>query len=232
MTHEDVKKKVYEANMELFKKGITLYTWGNVSELIPDEKIMFIKPSGVDYEVMDADDIVGVDINTGLTVEGSLKPSTDTNTHIEIYKSLPSIGGITHTHSTNAVAFSQSGLSIPVLGTTHADYFYGKIMCTRGMTDNEIENDYEKNTGKVIVETIETNKIDPLSTPAVLVRNHGPFTFGKTAKESVFNAVVLETVAEMALKTLMLNNESTISPRLIEKHYKRKHGMNAYYGQK
>lgn len=232
MRYDDVKRNVYEANMELFNRKVILYTWGNVSELIPEERVMFIKPSGVDYETMDVDDMVGVNIDTGLVVDGNLKPSTDTKTHIEIYRSLPSIGGITHTHSINAVAFSQSGLSIPVLGTTHADYFYGKIMCTRDLTDDEIENNYETNTGKVIVETIRTNELDPLSSPGVLVKNHGPFTFGKDAKESVFNAVVLETVSEMAIKTLMLNYKADINPTLIEKHYLRKHGKNAYYGQK
>lgn len=228
---EDLKQEVCKANLELVKKGVVIYTWGNVSGISDDRKCMVIKPSGVSYKSMKSDDMVVVDVNTGEVVEGKYKPSSDTQTHIELYKSFKQIKGIVHTHSTNAVAFAQAGLSIPALGTTHADYFYGDIPCTRELTKQEVENDYELNTGKVIVEAINNLKYDCLSIPGILVKNHGPFTWGSSPSDAVYNAVVLETVAEMAFKTLLLNPNAELKQYVLDKHYQRKHGPNAYYGQ-
>ena len=192
---------------------------------------MVIKPSGVEYAGMKPEDMVVVDLASGEKVEGKWKPSSDTQTHLELYRAFPKIGGITHTHSINAVAFAQAGRDIPALGTTHADYFFGPIPCTRELTEQEVEEAYELNTGKVITECIRERKIDPMAVPGVVVKNHGPFSWGKDAAASVYHAVVMETVAEMDLKTLILNPEANIVQYVLDKHYMRKHGPNAYYGQ-
>ncbi len=226
---EQLKKEVYEANMELQEKGMVIYTWGNVSGIDREKGLVVIKPSGVDYDNMTADDMVVVDLN-GTIVEGKYKPSSDTDTHLVLYNNYPEIGGVVHTHSTWAVTFAQAGLDIPAFGTTHADYFYGDIPCTRDLTKEEIEQAYEKNTGNVIVETI--GEQDPMAIPGIVVKNHGPFAWGKTPKGSVYNAVVLDKVAEMAYKTMTLNPRVERVPQfLLDKHYFRKHGANAYYGQ-
>ena len=192
---------------------------------------MVIKPSGVSYDEMSPDDMVVVDVNSGQRVEGKWNPSSDTKTHLELYRKYSSIKGIVHTHSVNAVAFAQAGISIPVLGTTHADYFYGNIPCTRELSQSEVMDDYETNTGKVIIESIENLNYDPMAIPGIIVKNHGPFAWGKNPSNSVYNAVVLEKVAEMALKTLILNPKADIKSYVLDKHYMRKHGPNAYYGQ-
>ena len=228
---EELKKQVCDANLELVRRGVVIFTWGNVSGIDRDSGMVVIKPSGVDYNNMQAEDMVVVDLSTGDTVEGKWRPSSDTQTHLEIYKAFPEIGGIAHTHSTNAVAFAQAGLDIPALGTTHADYFYGDIPCTRELTQQEVEEAYEINTGKVVVECIKERGIDPMAVPGIVVKNHGPFSWGKDAASSVYHAVVMETVAEMDLKTLVLNPEASIAGYVLDKHYMRKHGPNAYYGQ-
>ena len=228
---EKLKKEVYEANMLLPKYGLITFTWGNVSGIDREKGLIVIKPSGVEYDVMKPEDMVVVDLN-GKVVEGDLNPSSDTPTHIEFYKAFPNIGGVTHTHSTCATSFAQAGRGIPALGTTHGDYFYGEIPCTRKMTPQEIATEYEKNTGLVIIETFETRGIKPMYTPAVLCANHGPFTWGKDAAEAVHNAVVLEEVAKMARNTELINPKVKPAPDCIkEKHFYRKHGANAYYGQ-
>lgn len=229
---EELKEKVCEANLELVRRGVVIYTWGNVSGIDRDSGLVVIKPSGVDYSGMTADDMVVVDVNTGETVEGRWRPSSDTKTHLELYRAFPEIGGISHTHSINAVAFAQAGLDIPALGTTHADYFYGDIPCTRELSAEEVEEAYEINTGRVIVECFKQRNIDPVAIPGTVVKNHGPFSWGKDAAESVFNAVVMEAVAEMGLKTLLLNREAELQQYVLDKHYMRKHGPNAYYGQR
>ena len=228
---EKLKKQVFESNLELVRRGVVIYTWGNVSEIERDKGIVVIKPSGVDYLRMKPEDMVLVDLETGKTIEGNLKPSSDTATHLEIYRAFPEIGGITHTHSINAVAFAQAGMDIPALGTTHADYFYGDIPCTRELTKDEVEEAYEQNTGKVIVDCLKQRNNNPLFLPGVLVKSHGPFAFGKSAEESVYNAVVMETVAEMAIKTIQLNASANMQQYVIDKHYYRKHGEKSYYGQ-
>lgn len=228
---ESLKQRVFEANLDLVAKGLVIYTWGNCSEIDRETNLVVIKPSGVDYDTMKASDMVVVDLQ-GNIVEGDYRPSSDTPTHLELYKRFPSIGGITHTHSVNAVAFAQAGRPVQAFGTTHADYFYGDIPVSRALTKEEVFSEYEKNTGKVIIETVEELGYDPLSIPAILVKNHGPFSWGKDAKESVYHAVVLEKVAEMGLKTLLLNPNATIDSYVLDKHYMRKHGPNAYYGQK
>lgn len=221
---------MFEANLELQARGVVVYTWGNVSGIDRERNLIVIKPSGVSYAEMKAEDMAVVDLLSGERVEGRLKPSSDTPTHLELYRRFPTIGGITHTHSKTATAFAQAGLPIPALGTTHADYFYGDIPCTRELTAEEVESAYELNTGKVIAETIGVG--DPLSNPGILVRNHGPFAWGKTAAESVYHAVVLETVAEIALSTVLLREDCPRAPQhILDKHYFRKHGANAYYGQ-
>lgn len=226
---EALKEQVYEANMELWRKGMVIYTWGNVSGIDRESQLVVIKPSGVDYDVMTKDDMVVVDLD-GHVVEGHYKPSSDTPTHVVLYKKYPQMGGIVHTHSTWAVTFAQAGMSIPALGTTHADYFYGDVPCTRDLTAEEIDEAYEVNTGKVIVETIGDG--DPMAVPGIVVKNHGPFAWGKTPAGSVYNAVVLDKVAEMAYKTMTLNPRVARVPQyLLDKHYFRKHGANAYYGQ-
>lgn len=228
---EELKKRVYEANLLLPKYGLVTFTWGNVSEIDRETGYFVIKPSGVDYDVMTLEDMVVMDLS-GNIIEGNYKPSSDTPTHIELYKKYINIGGIVHTHSSEATAWAQAGRGIPLYGTTHADYFYGEIPCTRSLSEEEIEGDYEKNTGIVIIETFESRNINPISTPAVLCKNHGPFSWGKDAKEAVHNAVVLEEVAKMATKTECINREATLAPNYLkDKHFNRKHGANAYYGQ-
>ena len=228
---EELKKTVFEANLELPKYGVVIFTWGNVSGIDREKGLVVIKPSGVDYDKMTVEDMVVTDLE-GNVVEGHLKPSSDLMTHLEFYKNFPNIGGVVHTHSINAVAFAQAGKDIPALGTTHGDYFYGSIPCTRYMTPEEIGGEYELNTGKVIVETFKERKIDPDTMPAVLVRSHGPFTWGKDPMDAVHNCVVLETLAEMALKTLTIDPEvKDMQQELLDKHFLRKHGPGAYYGQ-
>lgn len=226
---EELKKEVCEANLELVRQGVVIYTWGNVSGISEDRKYMVIKPSGVDYDGMCPDDMTVVDLATGDRIEGRYKPSSDTETHLALYRQYPSIRGIVHTHSVNAVSFAQAGMRIPALGTTHADYFYGDIPCTRDLTEEEIQGAYEANTGKVIIETIGDN--DPLAIPGILVKNHGPFAFGKDPFNAVYHAVVLEKVAEMAMKTLFLNPDAAMRQDILDRHYYRKHGAGAYYGQ-
>jgi L-ribulose-5-phosphate 4-epimerase len=227
---EKLKEKVLKANLMLVKHGLVIFTWGNVSAIDKDEKLIVIKPSGVSYETMKSEDMVVVDLNCKV-IEGELNPSSDTPTHIELYKANPEIGGIVHTHSTYATAFAQSGKYITALGTTHADYFYGDIPCTRALTEKEIKNNYEKNTGLVINKTFENNDI--MAVPACLVRNHGPFAWGMDADNAVHNAVVLEEIAKMAILTKQINYRADrVNQYLLDKHYKRKHGKNEYYGQK
>jgi len=227
---EQLKELVFQANLLLPKHGLITFTWGNVSGIDRQQGLVVIKPSGVDYEVMKAEDMVVVDLERGKTVEGSLKPSSDTPTHLELYKAFPNIGGIVHTHSRWATSFAQAGRGIAALGTTHGDYFHGEIPCTRKMTTAEIEGEYEKETGLVIKETFQEK--NPDSIPAVLVHSHGPFAWGTDSMDAVHNAVVLEEVAFMNFHTVML--EPGIPPmqqELLDKHYLRKHGTNAYYGQ-
>lgn len=229
---EKLKAAVWAANLELKARGIVIYTWGNVSGIQREKHLVVIKPSGVDYDAMKPEDMVVVDLTTGETVEGKYRPSSDTPTHLELYRRFPSLGGIAHTHSTAAVAFAQAGMALPPLGTTHADYFYGPVPCTRALAEAEVQSDYELNTGKVIAETFEQQQLDPLAVPAVLVKNHGPFTFGDCPANSVYHAVVLEEVAKMASLTLALNPAASLDSYVLDKHYHRKHGPNAYYGQK
>lgn len=226
---EALKQSVYEANMLLCHHNMVIFTWGNVSAVDREKKLVVIKPSGVEYENMSSEDMVVVDLE-GNVVEGALKPSSDTMTHLCLYKSFPSIGGVVHTHSRWATIFSQAGQSVPPLGTTHADYFYGEIPCTRAMTPEEIQSDYEWNTGAVIVEGFRDKSPDEV--PGVLVHSHGPFAWGKDCMNAVHNAVVLEEVAMMAYHTKMLMGAPGVMQReLLDKHFLRKHGKNAYYGQ-
>ena len=229
---EELKAEVCRANLELQARGVVIYTWGNVSGIDRGQGLVVIKPSGVDYDGMKPEDMVVVDLESGRTAEGKWKPSSDTATHLELYRRFPALGGITHTHSVHAVAFAQAGRDIPALGTTHADYFYGAVPCTRELTRAEVEQDYELNTGRVIAETILARGIDPLAVPGIVVKNHGPFTWGTDAAASVYHAVVLEKVAEMTMKTLLLNPDAEMNRYILDKHYQRKHGPNAYYGQK
>ena len=226
---ERLKEKVCLANLDLVKYGLVIFTWGNVSEIDRESGLIVIKPSGVSYDNMKPEDMVVVDLN-GKVVDGSYKPSSDTATHIELYKAFPKAGGVVHTHSTYATAFAQSGRNITAYGTTHADYFYGDIPCTRALTKDEIETEYEKNTGLVIAETFRSR--DPEAIPACVVRNHGPFAWGTDSHNAVHNAAVLEECAKMALLTESLNpGTSSVDQYLLDKHYFRKHGANAYYGQ-
>ena len=226
---EELKKAVYEANMDLPKYGLVTFTWGNVSGIDRESGLFVIKPSGVDYDKLTPDDMVVMDLN-GNRVEGRYKPSSDTPTHLEIYKAFPSVGGVVHTHSSYATSWAQAGRSIPCYGTTHADYFYGEIPCTRAMTPEEIAGEYEKETGTVIIEAFKG--LDATQIPAVLVKSHGPFTWGKDAAEAVHNAVVLEEAAFMNFHAMMLNPEiGHMQQELLDKHFLRKHGKNAYYGQ-
>ncbi len=229
---EKLKTEVCAANLDLVSKGVVVYTWGNVSGIDREKGLVVIKPSGVDYDNMCPEDMVVVDLETGETIEGKYRPSSDTPTHLELYRAFSDIGGITHTHSINAVAFAQAGRDIKALGTTHADYFWGDIPCTRPLSEQEVKEAYEANTGAVIIETIKERGYDPMAIPGIVVKNHGPFAWGKDAAGSVFNAVVMEKVADMALRTLILNSESSIAQYVLDKHYERKHGKNAYYGQK
>ena len=228
---EDLKQAVWEANLRLPKHNLVTFTWGNVSGIDRQKGLMVIKPSGVEYDALKPSDMVVVDLETGKTVEGDLNPSSDTDTHLVLYRAFPNIGGVVHTHSRWATIFAQAGRGVPALGTTHGDYFYGEIPCTRRMTAEEIGGRYELETGNVIVERFR--HLDPDSVPAVLVHSHGPFCWGKDAKEAVHNAVVLEEVAFMAWHNLAM--DAALPPmqqELLDKHFLRKHGKNAYYGQK
>lgn len=226
---EELKEKVFKANLDLVKHGLVLFTWGNVSGIDRSKGLIVIKPSGVDYDVMKAEDMVVVDLD-GKVVEGTLRPSSDTPTHIELYKAFPEVGGIVHTHSTYATAWAQAGKDIPVIGTTHADYFSQDIPCTPDMPEEWVMGEYEKTTGTAIIERFKG--IKPLEVPGVLVKNHGPFSWGKTPYDAVYNAVVMEEVARMAQLAFLINPKLTMNKALVTKHYERKHGKNAYYGQK
>ncbi len=225
---ELLKEKVFKANLDLVKHHLVIFTWGNVSGIDRETGLVVIKPSGVSYDTMTVDDMVVVDLD-GNVVEGNLRPSSDTPTHLELYRSFPDIGGVVHTHSTYATAWAQGGMDLPSIGTTHADYFHDAVPCTPDMTREEVEGDYELETGRVIVRRFEG--LNPVHTPGVLVKNHGPFTWGKTPDEAVHNAVVLEQVARMAFIAYQVNPALTMNPLLIEKHFNRKHGPGAYYGQ-
>ena len=228
---EELKKKVYEANMELPRYGLVTFTWGNVSGIDREKGLFVIKPSGVDYDKMTWEDMVVMDLE-GNKVEGKFKPSSDTPTHLELYKAFPEIGGIVHTHSSYATSWAQAGRSIPCYGTTHADYIYGEVPCVRCLTKEEIEEAYETNTGHLIVNEFKKMNKDPMAVPAVLCKNHGPFAWGKDPIDAVHNAVVLEEVAKMAYRTEIINPQVQPAPNeLQDKHYYRKHGANAYYGQ-
>lgn len=229
---EELKRQVCEANLELPRRGLVTYTWGNVSGIDRERSLVVIKPSGVSYEDLTPDMLVVLDLN-GNRIEGSLNPSSDTKTHLELYKAYPALGGVVHTHSTHAVAFAQARRDLPALGTTHADYFYGPVPCTRELTPAEVDEDYERNTGKVIVETFSARGIDPVHVPGVLCASHGPFTWGKDPAQAVYHAVVLEEVARMALLTLTIDPTAAPAPQhVLDKHFLRKHGPGAYYGQK
>lgn len=232
MMLERLKRDVLEANLQLPKHGLVTFTWGNVSGIDRETGLVVIKPSGVPYDELHIDDLVVVDLD-GNIVEGSLRPSSDTQTHLALYRAFPQIGGIVHTHSPSATSWAQAGRSIPALGTTHADYFYGEIPCTRTLTEEEIERGYELETGNVIIETFEKESLDPVAMPGILLSGHAPFSWGKNASQAVHNAVILEEVAKMALNTYLLNPQiKEIDQFLLDKHYLRKHGVNAYYGQK
>lgn len=226
---EKLKKEVFEANMDLVRHGLVIHTWGNASGRDPETGLIVIKPSGVSYSVMKEDDMVVMDLS-GRIIEGKYRPSTDSPTHLCLYETFGSIGGIVHTHSTHATAWAQAGRAIPALGTTHADHFFGSVPVTRSLTDMEIESGYELNTGVIIAETI--GSADPMSVPSVLVSGHGPFSWGSNVSYAVYNAVALEEIARMALYTVMLGNDQPVRQSLLDKHYKRKHGKDAYYGQK
>lgn len=227
---EQLKQKVFEANLMLPKYGLVTFTWGNVSAVDREKGVLIIKPSGVEYDSLTADDMVVVDLKTGDTVEGKYKPSSDTPTHRRLYLEFPEIGGIVHTHSRWATSFAQAGMPIIPMGTTHGDYFYGEIPCTRDMTCKEIKGNYEWETGTVIAEAFRN--INPMDIPAVLVKNHGPFAWGTDAENAVHNAVVLEEIAFMNYHAMAINlNAGAMSQTLLDKHYLRKHGENAYYGQ-
>ena len=229
---ESLKQEVYEANLLLPKYGIVTFTWGNVSGIDRERGIFAIKPSGVPYETLRPEDIVLVDLETGKVVEGELNPSSDTPTHRVLYQEFPTLGAVVHTHSSWAVAFAEAGLPVEALGTTHADSFYGDVPVTDALTQEEIEGAYEENTGKVIVRTFSKLGLDPDAVPAVLVRQHGPFTWGPTPKKAVENAKVLDVVAEMNYHALQLSRADCRVPQyLLDKHYYRKHGAHAYYGQ-
>ena len=229
---EELKRQVCEANLELPRRGLVTYTWGNVSGIDRERSLVVIKPSGVSYEDLTPDMLVVLDLN-GNQIAGTPNPSSDTRTHLELYKAYPALGGVVHTHSTYAVAFAQARRDLPALGTTHADYFYGPVPCTRELTPAEVDEDYERNTGKVIVETFSARGIDPVHVPGVLCASHGPFTWGKDPAQAVYHAVVLEEVARMALLTLTIDPAAAPAPQhVLDKHFHRKHGPGAYYGQK
>jgi len=227
---EELKKKVCEANLQLPEYHLVTFTWGNASEIDRESGLFVIKPSGVPYEKLKPEHMVVVDLD-GKVVEGDLNPSTDMETHLELYKAFPEIGGVVHTHSTHAVAWAQAGKDIPCYGTTHADYFYGDVPCARNLTPEEIEEGYEKNTGKVIIECFKDR--NPMYVPAVICKNHGPFTWGKDCFQAVYHAAVLEEVARMNILTKIVDPAVGTAPQCIQdKHFMRKHGPNAYYGQK
>lgn len=228
---EELKEKVFQANLDLVKHNLVIFTWGNVSAIDREKGLVVIKPSGVSYDTMKASDMVVVDLHSGKVVEGDLNPSSDTPTHLVLYRAFPEIGGVVHTHSTYATAWAQAGRDIPNIGTTHADYFHDDIPCTADMTADQMAK-YEYHTGVVIVNRISSGNINPVHTPGVLVKNHGPFSWGKDADQAVYNAVVMEQVAKMAFISLSVNPDTTMNPLLVEKHFSRKHGPNAYYGQK
>lgn len=229
---EQLKQEVYKANMDLPAYGLVTFTWGNVSAIDREKGLFVIKPSGVDYDKLSPEDMVVMNLN-GEKVEGSYNPSSDTATHLELYKAFPGVGGIVHTHSSYATSWAQAGRSIPCYGTTHADYIYGEIPCVRCLTREEIEGAYEKNTGLLISNEFKAMDKDPMAVPAVLCKNHGPFAWGKDAHEAVHNAVVLEEVAKMAYRAEIIEPRIQPAPQeLQDKHYYRKHGANAYYGQK
>ncbi|MBS7319735.1 L-ribulose-5-phosphate 4-epimerase [Prevotella sp. P3-120] len=228
---EELKEKVFQANLDLVKHNLVIFTWGNVSAIDREKGLVVIKPSGVSYDTMKASDMVVVDLHSGKVVEGDLNPSSDTPTHLVLYRAFPEIGGVVHTHSTYATAWAQAGRDIPNIGTTHADYFHDDIPCTADMTADQMA-EYEYHTGVVIVNRISSGNINPVHTPGVLVKNHGPFSWGKDADQAVYNAVVMEQVAKMAFISLSVNPDTTMNPLLVEKHFSRKHGPNAYYGQK
>ena len=228
---EALKRKVYEANMELPRRNLVTYTWGNVSGIDRERGLFVIKPSGVEYDELRPEDLVVMDLD-GNKVEGDMNPSSDTRTHLVLYREFPQIGGIVHTHSPYAVAWAQAGRDIPCYGTTHADYFYGSVPCARNLTPEEIEADYETNTGRIIVETFRSRGIDPRYVHAVVCRNHGPFTWGCDPAQAVYHSVVLEEVAKMSMFTELINPQVSPAPDCIRnKHFLRKHGPNAYYGQ-
>ncbi len=229
MNIETLKEAVFRANLDLVEHGLVIFTWGNVSGIDRERNLVVIKPSGVSYDNMKAADMVVIDME-GHVVEGNYKPSSDTATHLELYKAFPAIGGIVHTHSTFATAWAQAGCDIPIIGTTHADYFSGDIPCTRDMTEAEVKGEYEKETGTVIIERFK--ELNPVHIPGVLVKNHGPFSWGKDPHEAVHNAVVMEQVAKMAFIAGQVNPALTMNELLVQKHFFRKHGPNAYYGQK
>ncbi len=227
---EELKEKVCKANLDLVGHGLVIFTWGNVSGIDREKGLVVIKPSGVSYDNMKPEDMVVVDLESGKVAEGNLRPSSDTPTHLVLYRAFPEIGGVVHTHSTYATAWAQAGIDLPNIGTTHADYFHEAVPCTRSMNAVEVEGDYELETGNVIVERFDG--MNPVHTPGVLVKNHGPFTWGKTPDEAVHNAVVLEQVAKMASIAYLVNPHLAMNPLLVEKHFNRKHGPGAYYGQK
>jgi L-ribulose-5-phosphate 4-epimerase len=229
---EELKERVFRANLDLVRHNLVIFTWGNVSGIDREKGLVVIKPSGVDYDSMKASDMVVVDLKTGETVEGELNPSSDTPTHLILYRTYPDIGGIVHTHSTYATAWAQAGKDIPNIGTTHSDYYHNDIPCTGDMTEKEIKGDYEQETGNVIVKRLNQGNINPMHTPGALVKNHGPFAWGKNPDNAVYNAVVMEQVAKMAYLSFAINPETSMNPLLVEKHFSRKHGPNAYYGQK
>jgi len=228
---EQLKKQVYDANIALVKHGLVIFTWGNVSAIDRESGLVVIKPSGIDYDLMKPEDMVVLDLS-GFVVQGELKPSSDAPTHLELYRAFPDVSAVVHTHSTHATAWAQGKRAIPCYGTTHADYFYGEIPCTRIMTPDEIKQDYELNTGRVIVETFKNANIEAVQMPSVVVAGHGPFSWGKDAMDAVHNAVVLEELAKMAALTERVNPDAKeIDRELLDKHYLRKHGKDAYYGQ-
>ncbi|MBQ5374069.1 MAG: L-ribulose-5-phosphate 4-epimerase [Bacteroidaceae bacterium] len=229
---EELKERVFRANLDLVRHNLVIFTWGNVSGIDRGKGLVVIKPSGVDYDSMKASDMVVVDLKTGETVEGELNPSSDTPTHLILYRTYPDIGGIVHTHSTYATAWAQAGKDIPNIGTTHSDYYHNDIPCTGDMTEKEIKGDYELETGNVIVKRLNQGNINPMHTPGALVKNHGPFAWGKNPDNAVYNAVVMEQVAKMAYLSFAINPDTSMNPLLVEKHFSRKHGPNAYYGQK
>lgn len=245
---ETLRKQVYQANMDLPRHRLVTFTWGNVSGIDRTAGLVVIKPSGVPYEELTPEKLVVVCLKDGQVVEGNLRPSSDVDTHLELYRQLPELGGIVHTHSPWATIFAQAGREIPALGTTHADYFYGAVPCTRPLTETEVAGSYELNTGKVICATLQERDVEinassakkaagPATAfyqrvPAILVAGHGPFTWGKDAAAAVYHAVVLETVAQMAYRTLMLNPQAQLPHYVLKKHFERKHGLHAYYGQK